>query len=814
MKVTKFIVYILALSTLWSCSDNYESDGSLVPGLTAHYLYASKTAFDYSYLSSAFSETFEIESYETPWNFSETPSWITLNPSSGISDAEVTLSGTANPSAEDARTAIFYLNSTVNDWSYRKAFSVSQGKAAPSVTVNESDTEISLSGGACSYTVDVTANCSWTASTTATWLTVSAQGNKLVLNAEANPSASYREGYVTIAYGTKTLRLCVFQSPAKVTSSQYTFTCENVATKYDVEITSETDWTAVASDSWINVTPTEGGSGTTTVSIEVAPNNFVSSRSGSVTIYTGENSRLQLSILQKGIYIETEASLDFSSAEEKLKLNVKSNTDWSVLAAPVWVSLSTTSGSGDGVIEITAQENPNTSLRSGTIVIGQTGLDVQSKVVVTQQGKYFSTGQTVLEFTDQAGSSNYAITSDAAWTTTLSDDWFSVTPSSGLGSADVSVSVTENCTTEERTGTITYSYAGSSTDIIVHQLSKYLTIDDGSFEFESIGGSHTIELSTNESWVATIEHDVDWLSLSQTSGIGNATLALTAKDNSTVNTRSTVLIIEPKYSQAVRILVSQKPKTLSVNTQNILFFANGGTSDVITVNTDGQFEVTGSASWLTITRGSDNTFTVTAASNGVQEVREGTVTVRLTNLSEGSLSIDIPVVQTGQGGTFILNGYSTDSDWNNKITSGSIGLTVKGYTTDSNWDSSKNVNLTVTLEGYSQDNDWNANVTNSGKVTTTPYASDANWNSNSANNGSFTQTTYGNDNNWNSATTTNSNVTNSNYGEESNWNTNTTTTTTVTNSSYGNDSDWNNKPTTNSDISNSNYTQDNDWNNN
>ena len=747
-KTLLYISLILTALGITGCIDDFDPNGNLEPSLSAHWLKPSETNFD-SYLSSAFSKTFTVESFETPWKFSDLADWITLTPSSGNASASVTLQAQENKSADNARTAIFYLQSNDPGWSYNRAMSVSQAKATPVLSVDV--TSLTFGGNASQQTVNVTSNCTWTASCSDSWVTLSSDvaSGKLNISVSANPQNAYRSSTVYISYGRgKSTSIRLSQSPANITSSAYTLQYENVASKYDVTIESEADWTSAVSDSWITVTPNSGKAGKTTVSIEVTPNTSISSRNGYVAIKTGSAERLQIAISQKGIYIESDESITFTSYEESKKLSIRSNTSWTVTSKPNWLTLSKESGEGNGEITVTSSENPNTTSRSGEIVLGQVGLSIQCKVKITQLGKSLSTDVTLLEFSDKASQMTFNLVSDAAWTSNQTVQWFTTTPTSGRGNATITVAAEANNSTEERTGTINYAYVDKTTYVNVHQLAKYMTIDNQSFEFDSNGGSHIIELSTNDEWTAEIEHNVSWLKLSKSSGTGNAIITLTAEDNASVNTRSTAIVINTKYSQSVRILVSQKPRHLSVSTQSILFFANGGTSEVVTIDTDGTYDIKSDASWFTVNKGTGNTFTVYATKNNTNDMRRGKITISLTGLKEGSLSLELTVAQAGEGGSFIINGYPEDCDWN-YVGGSSLSVTIKGYTSDKNWDNSYGGSLTVKVTGYTTDYDWNINDSSSCRVSINTYGVDKNWNDSSNSSGNFKSNQYKSDSNWN-----------------------------------------------------------------
>ena len=744
------ILVVLGVIPLVSCDDMYDIFGdNLQPSLSAHYLRPTATEFGNWWSPDAYETTFTIESFETPWIFSDVANWITLTPTSGSATTSVRLRANANTDANNDRTAIFYLKSNDPDWAYSRAMSISQAKAAPTLYI--SNKSVSFGGASEQQKVSISANCKWSASCSDSWITLSSDYNsgELSISVLANPLSTYRNSTIHITYGTSnSTYINVTQSPASITSSNYTLNYENIASKYEIEIESEVAWTSSVSDSWISVNPSNGGVGKTTVSIEVTPNTSISNRTGYVAIKTGSAERIQIAIYQKGIYIESIESLTFKSIVESKTLSIQSNTDWVIIGKPNWLSVSKEAGTGNDNITVTSIENPNTTSRSGEIIIGQPGLSVECKVSITQLGKTLSTNVSLLEFSDKASQQNFNIASDANWTSYKSVDWFTHSPISGYGDATINVAVEENTSSEERTGTINYSFADKTTYVNIHQLAKYMTIDNQSFDFDSKGGSHTIELSTNDDWTAEVEHQSSWLKLSKTFGTGNATITLTVDDNSSVNVRSTAIIIKTKYSQSVRILVSQKPRHLSISSTNILFFANGGTSEIITIDTDGTYEITSDASWFTINKGTGNTFTVYATKNTSNDLRRGKITIALTDLNEGTLALELTVMQAGDGGSFIINGFSDDSNWN-YIGEGSLSITIKGYTSDKNWDNSIGKSLIVKVSGYSTDNDWNINDSSSGHVSINIYGADNNWNNSTNSGGTIYNAPYNDDSNWN-----------------------------------------------------------------
>lgn len=79
------------------------------------------------------------------------------------------------------------------------------------------------------------------------------------------------------------------------------------------------------------------------------------------------------------------SSMDFESSGGSKELRITSNTKWSI-TKPDWCSLSSTTGSGDATIVVTAEENTSTEQRTGSIVITGVGANPVT-VQIKQSGK-------------------------------------------------------------------------------------------------------------------------------------------------------------------------------------------------------------------------------------------------------------------------------------------------------------------------------------------------------------------------------------------------------------------------------------------
>ena len=700
----KHLIYIIAALLLVGCSEQYDESLGLSPTLTPRYVNVTPTSLTYS--SSEGSQSLTVTSMQTPWKMENGIDWVSVSPMSGEASGTVGVNVTENVSGDDARTGIFYLKANVEDWRHETPISVTQAGATPTITLSK--TEFDFPGTPTTETVTVSANCSWSISSSADWLVATQQGSTISLSATSNESDDYRTATISVVHtGTTnvTKTITVRQAPASITASTEALVFNNTAGSVDVTITSQANWTASTSESWIEVSPTSGTSGSSTMKVSVSPNTATSERTGYVIVSIGGIQRIQIPVRQRGIYIETDKTeLSFKASGGSLDLSVLSNTSWTVSTDAKWFTISPDKGEGDGKVTVTAQENPNTASRSGVIHLTQPGLNIDVSVTVKQEGKSFDVNTTVLNFNDKQETQTVQITTDGTWSAQASESWITLSPKSGSGNATLSITVSENTSDNERTGEVTVTMGDKNAKIGVVQKGKYFTVSNNLLTYTSKGGTLNVAITTNDKWTATVKGNSQWLKLSSTSGTGDIDVKVTAADNPSMKSRADTIVFATIHDQSIRVVVKQDARYLKVDTRELMFYAKGGTSEAITVTTDGAYSITCSDSWLTV-KESGNTFTVTASENKTIDARTGYVTIALTDLKDDTYSLKLTVTQLNYGGSFLKDGYGDDVNYDDKgNTTGT--LTITGFGSDSNYDAAKANNVTLTISNYKNDSNW------------------------------------------------------------------------------------------------------------
>ena len=341
-------------------------------------------------------------------------------------------------------------------------------------------------------------------------------------------------------------------------------------------------------------------------------------------------------------------------------------------------------------------------------------------------------------------------------------------------------------------------------ELLVKQQGKYLSLGDAQLDIPTQGGNTNLFIDTNDKWQARLENNATWLSLSKTEGEGKVNMVVTATDNTSLNDRSDVLEITTINSLSTRLPIMQEGRYLTVSASDILFFARGGTSENITIKTNGAYKISQIGEWFVV-KHTGNSFVVTTLRNEADGWREGSITITLTDLTEGSYAVTIPVVQIQVGCDFTILGY--DKDENQDDASGEGGFNNNKFNEDIDWDASLGKMFGIRLTGFTIDNDWNAK---GGKftVTATGYADDKEWNNKDSVNTTIGKDNFGDDKNQDVNNSTDTTIGKENFGEDKNQDVNNSTDTTISKDNFGDDKNQDENNSTDTTIGKDNFGDD------
>jgi len=239
-------------------------------------------------------------------------------------------------------------------------------------------------------------------------------------------------------------------------------------------------------------------------------------------------------------------------------INVSSNLAWTATESSSWFSISPLSGSNNGTITVTYNQNTTTSARSGSIIISAPGVP-NVIITVNQAGATLAVMPASRSVTAPAGATTFSVASNALWTVSESVSWLSVTPMSGTANGTLTVNYNQNTSLTPRSGQITVSSSGLPNVVVtVNQAGAgaTLTVTPANRNVAPAPGATTFTVSSNTSW--TVSESVAWFYVSPMSGSGNKTLSVSYGENGSGTTRvGSITLTATGGSPVATVTVSQ-----------------------------------------------------------------------------------------------------------------------------------------------------------------------------------------------------------------------------------------------------------------
>jgi BACON domain-containing protein/all-beta uncharacterized protein len=332
------------------------------------------------------------------WTATPSAAWIGISAGgSGSGSGMVTYSIGANASTNSRTGSLTVAGQT---------HSITQQGRAPTVCsydVTPASAEFNKDGGSGTFSVNAPADCTWAATSSSSWLTISsgAQGSGTTTVSYAVARSTQipdRTGTITVAD-----RQFTVKQAGDVGGCQYSVapvllnTCMAGGTLAATLITENScPWTATPNVPWLNVPSGTSASGSATISISYT-DNYDAPREGIIMVRwptptAGQNIR----VAQAGCrYAVSQSAFSFTAAAGTGTFNVIQQSDptecggatqdrcvWTALSQASWITItSSMPRSGDNPVAFSVEANNNTPPRTGTIV-------VRDKVVtITQAGK-------------------------------------------------------------------------------------------------------------------------------------------------------------------------------------------------------------------------------------------------------------------------------------------------------------------------------------------------------------------------------------------------------------------------------------------
>lgn len=295
---------------------------------------------------------------------------------------------------------------------------------------------------------------SWTASTTASWLTITPRttgtaGTSCIYVVAANLSADTRQGVIDVSGKSHTVTQTGY--PVTLLPTLDTINLSGGVRTISLSTAAGVSWTASTSAPWITIgTPSGIGSGT--VSYTVAAYSGVTTRTGSILI--GSQT---FSVSQTGTDVNIapySVQKAYSSDIVMVQVSALTTTTWSVTSNDSWISVVDAGNRfGDSTVTLGIGTNPSFLERTGTVTIGS------ATFTIRQSG----TPNPIIDILPKTATcepigayGNIAVVStpDAPWTTESLSSWITLGSTQGQGNGNIGYVASANPTLSPRTGTV------------------------------------------------------------------------------------------------------------------------------------------------------------------------------------------------------------------------------------------------------------------------------------------------------------------------------------------------------------------------
>ena len=360
------------------------------------------------------------------------------------------------------------------------------------------------------------------------WAQCSVSGGTLTITADESTSTRERRGTIRIANDSSEAEMRLTQKGGGQPVLSGVFPQNvymlNTGGTQALNIFLHSPWTSTVSQDgaeiWVHNNP-QNGDGITTGTLLILPNTG-ETRTATVT-YTETDSgkEYEVNIVQYGEHIVKSFSLNPSALNFPYRggyTTVKANYpgragDTVSVTASDGIIYSSIEWTGDtGQIGIQAPENTGETAVNYEVKFSSLAGDYTLPITVWPP-EHADTGGETVKIPEGGGDSSSDVDSNVPWTAVTSDDWITVTPSSGTnGYTDIVISAQPNTSDSPRTGTV--EIRSQITDEIlatfeVHQdgvtPDPTLSVEPSTITLPASGGTGQITITSNTGWTITGE---------------------------------------------------------------------------------------------------------------------------------------------------------------------------------------------------------------------------------------------------------------------------------------------------------------------
>ena len=470
------------------------------------------------------------------WTAASNASWITITGGSSGSGSGTVSYSVAGNTATAGRTGTMTIAG--------QTFTITQAGAACTYSLTPTSDTSPAAGESATASVSTVAGCGWTATSGASWITItggaSGSGNGTVgYSVAQNTAGSQRTGTLTIAGQSFTVTQTAAACSYSVTPTSRTSPATGDSSTASVAAGSGCSWTASSGASWISIANGASGTGDGSVGFTVAANSSSLSRTGTLTI-AGQ----AFSVTQNGVGCSYSISpvggtVGAAGGSGSTTVTTPAGCTWTAATNAAWLAVTAGgAGSGSGTVSFSAAANTSTQPRSGTLTVAGQIFTVNQAAATCS----YAVSPTSLTVAAAAGTGSTSVntTSGCAWSTTSNASWITA-GSSGDGSGTATFSVAANTGSVSRSGSV--SIAGRTVSITQSGSTCTYALSPTSQSLPAVSSTGSTVLTTGSQCSWTARAGNNWITVNTASGTGGATVSYSARANTSANPRTGTITI-------------------------------------------------------------------------------------------------------------------------------------------------------------------------------------------------------------------------------------------------------------------------------
>jgi hypothetical protein len=327
-------------------------------------------------------------------------------------------------------------------------------------------TNVPTAGGTGTVSVTAGAGCTWFATSSANFVTLStSQGTatgSVQFTVAANTSTTQRTAVLVVAGSSFTITqaaapVCTY----RLNGRERTFDANGALGGVDMRVAAGCAWQAQSDAPWLTITSGASGSGDGTISYTVAANPGLTPRVGRITATRDE----LLTVTQLGIVCQftvTSSTPGAPSHGASGTIQVVPNAaacPWTATVSPAapWITLTPSSGTGQGSVTFTVAANPDPVVRTGVVTVAGQEIAISQAPALC----FFTLTPSTTAIPAAGGTATIAVVPTSqlcSWGATLSaatPSWITITSGgSGTGNGTIALSFATNTTAESRTQSV------------------------------------------------------------------------------------------------------------------------------------------------------------------------------------------------------------------------------------------------------------------------------------------------------------------------------------------------------------------------